>query len=179
MSPAAPSPAPSPLFHVVLVEPEIPPNTGAIGRLCVATGSRLHLVKPLGFRIDDHTLARAGLDYWRHLDWRLWDSLAQLQTEAPDDPPAEGHPPPRFFYLTTKTRRPYWEATFSAGDFLVFGRETRGLPGSLLAAHPDRCLTIPMAPAARSLNLATAAGIVMYEAFRQLHSNQTGHAKHH
>lgn len=162
-----------PSFHVVLISPEIPPNTGNIGRLCVAAGARLHLVKPLGFQIDDRTLARAGLDYWPHLDWRLWESFGELQAAV--EPTADqgigeraAGVPARFFYFTTKTTRPYWAATFQPGDYLVFGRETRGLPESLLVANAERCLTIPMAPAARSLNLATATGIVLYEALRQI-----------
>ena len=160
-------PAEPPLFHVVLIEPEIPPNTGNIGRLCVAAGARLHLVKPLGFQIDDRTLARAGLDYWPHLDWRMWESFAALQAGVTIEAGESGAGPPRFFFFTTKSERPYWSESFQPGDFLVFGRETRGLPESLLAANADRCLTIPMAPAARSLNLATATGIVLYEALRQ------------
>jgi tRNA (cytidine/uridine-2'-O-)-methyltransferase len=172
--PAAPAPMPTefPCFHVVLVEPEIPPNTGNIGRLCVAAGARLHLVQPLGFRIDDRTLARAGLDYWSHLDWRLWESFAALQAGAAAEAADAGTEPPRFFFFTTKASRPYWTESFRRGDFLVFGRETRGLPESLLAANAERCLTIPMAPEARSLNLATATGIVLYEALRQF---STGH----
>src|SRR5918912_151268 len=116
-------------FNVVLVEPEIPPNTGNIGRLCLATGSRLHLVKPLGFAIDDRTLKRAGLDYWKEVEVKLWDSFDQLvRAEKPSA---------RFFFLTTKSERAYYDVNFRAGDFLVFGRETKGLPESLLAAHPD------------------------------------------
>jgi tRNA (cytidine/uridine-2'-O-)-methyltransferase len=163
MTPSTQSP-----LHIVLVEPEIPPNTGNIGRLCVAAGARLHLVKPLGFQLDDRALARAGLDYWPHLDWRIWDSWADLQASATVVAVEDGAPPPRFFFFTTKTSRPYWDASFTGGDYLVFGRETRGLPESLLTAHPDHCLTIPMAPEARSLNLATAAGIALYEAVRQI-----------
>ena len=163
-----------PRFHVVLVEPEIPPNTGNIGRLCVAAGARLHLVKPLGFQIDDRTLARAGLDYWVHLDWRLWESFDELQAAVSAEKPAEAAAageataPPRFFYLTTKATLPYWKQRFQPGDYLVFGRETRGLPESLLEANRDRCLTIPMQPETRSLNLSTSAGIVLYEAVRQI-----------
>lgn len=151
-----------PSFHVVLVEPEIPPNTGNIGRLCVAAGARLHLVKPLGFQLDDKALARAGLDYWVHLDWKIWESLGDLQAAVRAE-----LVPARFFYFTTKSHRPYWDAAFEPGDYLVFGRETRGLPESLLAAEAPRCVTIPMAPEARSLNLATAVGIALYEAVRQ------------
>ena len=147
------------MFNVVLVEPEIPPNTGNIGRLCLATGSTLHLVKPLGFSIDDRTLKRAGLDYWKEVDVKLWESLGQLRREHE----AGAH----FFLLTTKTDRAYYDVTFRAGDFLVFGRETKGLPESLLASHADELLTIPMR-GTRSLNLATAVGIVLFEGMRQL-----------
>ena len=147
------------MFHVVLVEPEIPPNTGNIARLCLAADATLHLVRPLGFSIDDKTLKRAGLDYWKQTRVELWDSFAQLQA---------AHPQGRFWYLTTKYRRPYYDAHLNAGDFLVFGRETKGLPEPLLAANAKRCLTIPMAPQARSLNLATSVGIVLFEGLRQV-----------
>ena len=147
------------MFHVVLIEPEIPPNTGNIGRLCLATGATLHLVKPLGFSIDDRTLKRAGLDYWRDVSVVLWESFAELQAAQPHDA--------RFHFLTTKATRPYWDAPFLDGDFLVFGRETKGLPEPLLAANAERILTIPMRSETRSLNLATAVGIVLYEAVRQ------------
>jgi tRNA (cytidine/uridine-2'-O-)-methyltransferase len=150
------------MLHVVLVEPEVPPNTGNIGRLCLAAGARLHLVKPLGFSLDEKSLRRAGLDYWDKVDVTLWDNLDALRAAASPDS--------RFFFLTTKTDRPYWKASFRPGDHLVFGRETKGLPESLLqAAPPDSCLTIPMpGSGARSLNLATAVGIVLYEGIRQL-----------
>jgi len=147
------------MLHIVLVEPEIPPNTGNIGRLCLATDSHLHLIKPLGFDISDRALKRAGLDYWKDVRVTVWESLAELQTAQP----AGTH----YFYLTTKTQRPYWEARFRDGDFLVFGRETKGLPEPLLEANRDHLLTIPMEPQTRSLNLATAVGIVLYEAVRQ------------
>ena len=166
--PAAAETGATPSFHVVLIAPEIPPNTGNIGRLCVAARARLHLVKPLGFHLDDRALARAGLDYWPYLDWRLWESFVDLQEDAASQPEPAPGAAPRFFFLTTKTTRPYWSQAFRPGDHLVFGRETRGLPESLLAAHADQCLTIPMAAEARSLNLATAAGIVLYEAVRQI-----------
>jgi len=147
------------VFNVVLVEPEIPPNTGNIGRLCLATRSTLHLVTPLGFSLDDRTLRRAGLDYWREVDLQLWDSLGALQHAQPGEA--------RYFYLTTKATRPYHAVSFQAGDFLVFGRETKGLPESLLREHADELLTIPM-HGTRSLNLATAVAIVLFEAIRQL-----------
>ena len=148
------------MLNVVLVEPEIPPNTGNVGRLCLATGARLHLVKPLGFSLDDRAVRRAGLDYWRDVDVKVWDSLDDLFAAAGADA--------RFFFLTTKAKRAYWDAQFRDGDFLVFGRETKGLPESLLAARADSCVTIPMPGSTRSLNLATAVGIVLYEAVRQL-----------
>lgn len=147
------------MLHVVLVEPEIPPNTGNIARLCLAAGARLHLVEPLGFSLDEKALRRAGMDYWDQCDVRTWPSLGALKEASPGG---------RFFYLTTKTARVYWETRFEEGDYLVFGRETRGLPESLLEAHAESCLTIPQQPQARSLNLATATGIVLYEAIRQL-----------
>ena len=147
------------MFNVVLVEPEIPPNTGNIGRLCLATRSTLHLIRPLGFSIDDRALKRAGLDYWAEVDVRYWNSLGELQ--ARQDAEA------RFFYLTTKCDRPYHQVRFLRGDFLVFGRETKGLPEALLRTHPQDLLTIPM-HGTRSLNLATAVAIVLFEAVRQL-----------
>lgn len=146
------------MFNVVLIEPEIPPNTGNIGRLCLGAGATLHLVGPLGFSTDDRTLKRAGLDYWAEVDCRHWPDFSSLQAAAG----AEA----RFFYLTTKTTRPYWDERFRPGDYLVFGRESKGLPESLLHAHPDQCLTIPQ-KGVRSLNLATATGIVLFEAVRQ------------
>jgi tRNA (cytidine/uridine-2'-O-)-methyltransferase len=152
------------MFNVVLVEPEIPPNTGNIGRLCLATGSTLHLVKPLGFSIDDRTLKRAGLDYWKEVDLQLWDSFAELRRARESTG--------RFFFLTTKSDRAYYNANFRADDFLVFGRETKGLPEPLLADHADELLTIPM-KGTRSLNLATAVGIVLFEAVRQQSQERT------
>jgi tRNA (cytidine/uridine-2'-O-)-methyltransferase len=145
-------------FNVVLVEPEIPPNTGNVGRLCLATKSTLHLVKPLGFSLEDRQLKRAGLDYWEDVDLRVWDSLpALIEAKRPGE---------RYFFVTTKTNRAYWDVQFRPGDFLVFGRETKGLPENLLAANEPGCITIPMADT-RSLNLATAVGIVLFEAVRQ------------
>jgi tRNA (cytidine/uridine-2'-O-)-methyltransferase len=147
-------------FNVVLVEPEIPPNTGNIGRLCLATDATLHLVHPLGFTLDERNLRRAGLDYWEHVRVLHHRDLAAFQNAlAPTD---------RIFFLSTKGSAPYWDATFHPGDWLIFGRETKGLPESLLAAHPDRVLTIPTEADVRSLNLATAVGIVLFEAVRQV-----------
>jgi tRNA (cytidine/uridine-2'-O-)-methyltransferase len=145
------------MLHVVLYQPEIPHNTGAIGRLCLATRARLHLIKPLGFSLDDARLKRAGLDYWREVDVRIWDSFADLRAAAGDA---------SFFLLSTKAARDYWDAVFPEESFLVFGPETRGLPESMLADGAAHALRIPM-HGTRSLNLATAAGIVMYEVVRQ------------
>ena len=145
------------MFNIVLVEPEIPPNTGNVGRLCLATKSTLHLVKPFGFSLDDGELKRAGLDYWEDVDLRTWDSLDDLR---------RANPSARYFFLTTKTERAYYDVQFESGDFLVFGRETKGLPESLLNENIDNCLTIPM-HGTRSLNLATAVAIVLFEAMRQ------------
>jgi tRNA (cytidine/uridine-2'-O-)-methyltransferase len=147
------------MFNVVLVEPEIPANTGNIARTCLAAGARLHLVKPLGFSLDDRNLRRAGMDYWHEVDVTLWDSLPALVGAQPANA--------RFHFLTTKADRPYFEVAFASGDFLVFGRETRGLPEALLQENPGQCITIPMANDARSLNLAVAVGIVLFEATRQ------------
>ncbi len=146
-------------LHIVLVEPEIPPNTGSIARLCGATDTVLHLVHPLGFSVDDKHLKRAGLDYWPHVDIRSWQSLEDF-LEACDE-----H---KLFFFTTKTDRPYYEAPFIPGSYLVFGKETRGLPEEIIALYRDRCYTIPMENKnIRSLNLAMCAGIVLYEALRQ------------
>jgi tRNA (cytidine/uridine-2'-O-)-methyltransferase len=145
------------MFNVVLVEPEIPPNTGNVGRLCLATRSVLHLVGPLGFSLDDRQLKRAGLDYWDEVEVREWASLEELQKANADA---------RFFYVTTKATQPYFEVEFQPKDFLIFGRETKGLPERLLEANSESCITIPM-HGTRSLNLATAVGIVLFEAMRQ------------
>ncbi len=150
------------MLNVVLLEPEIPPNTGNIGRLCLATGSVLHLIEPLGFSLDDKLLKRAGLDYWPLVQLKRWADWAEFRSSL-----AVGA---RMWFLTTKTDAVYWDAPFRDGDYLVFGRETRGLPSTLLSENPDACLTIPMAPETRSLNLATAVGIVLYEAVRKITS---------
>jgi tRNA (cytidine/uridine-2'-O-)-methyltransferase len=147
------------MLHVVLVEPEIPPNTGNIARLCAATNTELHVVGVTGFRMDDRTLKRAGLDYWEEVTLHRHIDLTDLFSAYPDS---------RFVYLTTKSDRPYIDWAFHDGDFIVFGPETRGLPERLRADNSESCLTIPMAnPRVRSLNLATSVGIVLYEAIRQ------------
>lgn len=147
-------------LHVALVEPEIPPNTGNIARLCGATYTPLHLVGKLGFRIDDQAVKRAGLDYWAEVEIHRHRNLEALQAALESA---------RFIYFSTKAGRSYTDFAFAPGDCLVFGRETRGLPEDLLRENQDRALRIPMAnPRVRSLNLATAVGIVLYEAIRQL-----------
>ncbi|MFO7262552.1 MAG: tRNA (uridine(34)/cytosine(34)/5-carboxymethylaminomethyluridine(34)-2'-O)-methyltransferase TrmL [Bacillaceae bacterium G1] len=145
-------------FHIVLVEPEIPANTGNIARTCAGTGAILHLVRPLGFSTDDKMLKRAGLDYWHAVDVRYHDSFAEVEAMYPDG---------RFFFATTKGAKWYTDFRFQDGDFLVFGKETRGLPDELLAAHPEQCMRLPMTDQIRSLNLSNAVAIVLYEALRQ------------
>jgi tRNA (cytidine/uridine-2'-O-)-methyltransferase len=146
-------------LHVILFEPEIAANTGAIGRTCVAAGASLWLVRPLGFHLDDRHVRRAGLDYWQHLDLHVVDGL--------DDPTRElGRD--RLWSFSTKAGRLYTEAGFQPGDGLVFGPESRGLPSSWVTERPDRALRIPIRPEARSLNLANAVAIAVYEAVRQL-----------
>lgn len=146
-------------FHIVLVEPEIPANTGNIARTCAATGAILHLVHPLGFRTDDKTLKRAGLDYWYAVDVRHHNSFEELQAQFPEA---------RFFCASTRNSKVYSEQTYRDGDFFVFGKETKGLPQSILDAYPDTCIRIPMTDKVRSLNLSNSAAIVIFEAFRQL-----------
>ncbi|MCP5537154.1 MAG: tRNA (cytidine(34)-2'-O)-methyltransferase [Akkermansiaceae bacterium] len=149
------------MLNVVLVAPEIPHNTGAAGRLCLATGTRLHLVKPLGFSLDDRQVKRVGLDYWKDVDVVVWENWAAFTDSVEAGAGV--------YFLTTKTTQPHWQVRFEDGDYLVFGSETKGLPESLLARHPDQCLTIPMKQGStRSLNLSTSVGIVLYEAVRQL-----------
>lgn len=147
------------MFHVALFEPEIPPNTGNIARLCAATFTELHIVGVTGFRMDDRTLKRAGLDYWDEVTLHRHVSLEDLHAALPDS---------RFVYLTTKSQIPYTSWGFRDKDCLVFGPETRGLPRDVLESNPENCLTIPMPNAnVRSLNLSTSVGIVLYEALRQ------------
>lgn len=149
------------MFSIVLVAPEIPHNAGAAGRLALATGSVLHLVKPLGFSLEDKYVRRTGLDYWKDVDVRVWESLEELQASVGTDA--------RFWYLTTKAKRGLWEVPFVKGDYLVFGCEGRGLPEALVQSVGDQALRIPMKEGStRSLNLATAVAIVLYEAVRQV-----------
>ncbi|MDW7643490.1 MAG: tRNA (cytidine(34)-2'-O)-methyltransferase [Desulfuromonadales bacterium] len=146
-------------FHIVLIEPEIPPNTGNIARLCAATGTHLHLVGKLGFSLDDKHLKRAGLDYWPAVKLQRWPSLTDLQQAFPEG---------RFWYTSKKAAHSYVQAAFQPGDFIVFGKETEGLPEELLEQNAENTIRIPIfSPDVRSLNLSTAAGIVLYEALRQ------------
>ncbi|MBW3542202.1 MAG: tRNA (cytidine(34)-2'-O)-methyltransferase [Planctomycetes bacterium] len=147
-----------PLMHVVLYRPEIPQNAGNIGRTCVAVGARLWLVRPLGFRLDDRYLKRAGMDYWQRLDWEAVDGLDEIRRRLPG----------RVWWRLTKTAtRLVWQAEFQPGDVLLFGSESRGLPETELAAEPARNLKLPMRPEVRSLNLASTVNTVVYEAVRQ------------
>ena len=150
-----------PALHIVLHEPEIPPNAGNVGRTCVAIGAKMWLVRPLGFKLDDYYLRRAGLDYWENLEWEVVDSWDHLLAALA----AVGCQPTWFF--ETPGTRSYTEVAYQRGDVLVFGSESRGLPESLKAAHADRMLTIPARPQVRSLNLSNCAAIVAYEAVRQ------------
>jgi tRNA (cytidine/uridine-2'-O-)-methyltransferase len=147
------------MIRVALVEPEIPPNTGNIARLCAATRVPLHIVGVAGFRLDDRAVRRAGLDYWPEVNLERHANLAELYQSLPES---------RFLYLSTRAMRSYLDWQFTSNDCLVYGRETRGLPESVLKENWDRCLTIPMPnPKVRSLNLATAVAITLYEALRQ------------
>jgi tRNA (cytidine/uridine-2'-O-)-methyltransferase len=145
------------MLNVVLFQPEIPHNTGAIGRLCLATNARLHLIKPLGFSLEDKQLKRAGLDYWQEVDVRVWNTWDELRADMPDEA--------ALCFIECQGEHTYWDANLTAAEiYLVFGPETRGIPASVI--QPEHCLRIPM-QGTRSLNLATAAGIVLYEALRQ------------
>jgi tRNA (cytidine/uridine-2'-O-)-methyltransferase len=146
------------LFHIVLHQPEIAENTGNVGRTCVAVGAKLWLVRPLGFRLEDRRLRRAGLDYWQHLDWEAVDDWSALLDRFPGR---------RLWLFSKHAKRPYTEALFEPGDALVFGGESQGLPPGLLAENFDRSLRIPMAAEARSLNLAVSVAVAVYEAVRQ------------
>jgi tRNA (cytidine/uridine-2'-O-)-methyltransferase len=156
-SPAA-GPTYEPRLHVVLLEPEIPYNTGSVGRTCLAVGAKLWLVRPLGFRVDDYYLRRAGLDYWERLQWQVVDDWAALAAELP---------PQRHWYFSKKAEQSYTSVQFQPNDVLVFGCESRGLPDDLLQDRPQRCLRIPIRQEVRSLNLSNSVAIAAYEALRQ------------
>ncbi|KAB2953314.1 tRNA (uridine(34)/cytosine(34)/5-carboxymethylaminomethyluridine(34)-2'-O)-methyltransferase TrmL [Heliorestis acidaminivorans] len=146
------------MFHIVLVEPEIPPNTGNIARLCAGSQSVLHLIEPLGFSIDDKQLKRAGLDYWHLLDVRVHESWSAFQ---------KVHGGSKMYFLSTKGNKSYHQITYEEGDFFVFGKETKGLPDWMLEEHKENVIRIPLVASARSLNLSNAVSVVLYEALRQ------------
>jgi len=147
------------VFNLVLVNPQIPNNTGAIGRLCVNAGASLHIIKPIAFDIDEKAVRRAGLDYWHKLDLHVWESIDEFF--ANNDITDNAH------FATTKTDRPYFQAEFKKGDFIFFGSETAGIPEDILEKYKDKNITIPMTKDGRSLNLAISTGIVLYDAIRQ------------
>ncbi|OQX50489.1 MAG: RNA methyltransferase [Epsilonproteobacteria bacterium 4484_20] len=147
------------MFNIVLVEPQIPQNTGTIGRLCVNLGATLHLVKPLGFDIDDKAVKRAGLDYWKHLDLVVWESFDEFLKAHPIDAHS--------YMATTKTDNLYFNTPFQKGDYILFGSETKGIDEKVLLEYPEQCITIPMGDKGRSLNLGVSVGVVVYDALRQ------------
>jgi tRNA (cytidine/uridine-2'-O-)-methyltransferase len=147
-----------PALHIVLHQPEIPYNTGSVGRTCVAVGAKLWLVRPLGFRMDDYYLRRAGLDYWEHLAWQVADNWDDLQSALPDR---------RYWFFTKKAEQLYVDVAYARGDVLVFGSESAGLPDALLTEHADAQLRIPTRADVRSLNLSNAVAVASYEALRQ------------
>jgi len=147
------------MLNIVLIHPQIPNNTGAIGRLCVNTGTSLHLIKPIGFDIDEKAVRRAGLDYWEKLDLHVWENLDEFFEANPEAKKGS--------FATTKTDKPYFEATYQEGGYIFFGSETKGIPSEVLEMYPDQCITIPMTKEGRSLNLAISTGIILYEAIKQ------------
>ena len=153
-------------FNVVLVNPQIPNNTGAIGRLCVNAGASLHLIKPIAFDIDEKAVRRAGLDYWDKLDLHVWESIDEFFEKNNITNNA--------YFATTKTDRPYFEAPFKEEDYIFFGSETAGIPESILNKYKEQNITIPMSKDGRSLNLAISTGIVLYDAIRQNYSTFEG-----
>lgn len=146
------------MFNIVLVEPEIPQNTGNIARTCAATGASLHLVEPLGFKIDDKQLKRAGLDYWHLLDIHYYKNIDDFWQKNQNG---------NFYYMTTKANKTYADITYTDGDYFLFGKETKGLPEEMLIKNPERCARIPMRDGARSLNLSNSVAIAVFEALRQ------------
>lgn len=152
------SPPYEPVLHIVLHQPEIPYNTGSVGRTCVAIGAKLWLVRPLGFRVDDYYLRRAGLDYWERLSWQVVDHWDELRQSLGDR---------HYLFFTKKAQQSYLDVTYAQGDVLVFGSESAGLPDTLLADHADALLRIPTRPDVRSLNLSNAVAVASYEALRQ------------
>jgi tRNA (cytidine/uridine-2'-O-)-methyltransferase len=147
-------------LNIVLVEPEIPQNTGNIVRTCAAMNAKLHLIRPLGFSVEDRYLKRAGLDYWHFVDIRYYDSFQEMREKQGPDA--------RFFFASTKSKQSYTDITYKDEDYIVFGKETKGLPEDLLKANYDHCIRIPMRDEYRSLNLSNSVAIIAYEAMRQL-----------
>lgn len=145
-------------MNIVLLEPEIPQNTGNIGRTCCATGTKLHLIEPMGFRINEKSLKRAGMDYWQDLDVTIYDSFSDF---------LEKNPEAKIWMATTKAPKRYTDVQFHENDFIMFGKESAGIPEEILVEHKDDCIRIPMNPEIRSLNLANSVAIVLYEALRQ------------
>ena len=155
-------------LNIVLYEPEIPSNTGNIGRTCVATGTRLHLIEPLGFRLNEKTVRRAGMDYWEHLDVTRYDDWTEF---------LERNPEAKIYMATTKAKHVYTEVSYEPDCYIMFGKESAGIPEEILVQHPDECVRIPMLGETRSLNLANSVAIVLYEALRQqdfVNLKQTG-----
>lgn len=150
-------------MNIVLHEPEIPANTGNIGRTCVATGSVLHLIEPLGFRLNEKEIKRAGMDYWEHLDVRRYDDYHDF---------CEKNPGVKIWYATTKAKHVYSDVKFGPDDFIMFGKESAGIPEEILVEHEESCIRIPMLPQIRSLNLSNSVSIVLYEALRQQQFSQ-------
>lgn len=146
-------------MNIVLYNPEIPYNTGNIGRTCVLTNTTLHLIKPLGFSLDEKQIKKAGLDYWKLVDLKIWESFEEF---------LEANPNATIYYATTKTNQKYSDVKFKENDFIMFGPESRGIPEEILNKNPERCITIPMIPMGRSLNLSNSAAIILYEGLRQL-----------
>lgn len=145
-------------MHIILHQPEIPANTGNIGRTCVATGTTLHLIEPLGFHLDEKSIKRAGMDYWDKLDVTRYINFEEFQAK---------HPDAKIWYATTKAKRLYTEASFGNNDYIMFGKESAGIPEELLVEHEETCIRIPMLTEIRSLNLSTAVAVVLYVALRQ------------
>lgn len=145
-------------MNIILHQPEIPANTGNIGRTCAATGAALHLIEPLGFRLDEKSIKRAGMDYWEHLDVTRYINYQEFQ---------EKHPGVKIWFATTKAKQVYSEVSFSPDDYIMFGKESAGIPEEILAANPECCIRIPMLDEIRSLNLANSVAVVLYEALRQ------------
>ena len=145
-------------MHIILHQPEIPANTGNIGRTCVATGSSLHLIEPLGFRLGEKDLKRAGMDYWEHLDVTRYMNFEEFKSL---------HPGAKIWMATTKAKHTYTEVSYSPNDFIMFGKESAGIPEEILVDYEENCIRIPMLPAIRSLNLSNSVAIVLYEALRQ------------